>query len=136
MSKEVFIDTSGWFSLLVKGDPYFELAHAVLSDYIRKKIRAVTTDYVIDETATLLKSRKVFLQAKTLFELIDTSKYLQVEWVSEDIFSEAKHYFLKYHDHGYSFTDCISFIVMKKRKIAKVLTADTHFSQAGFTALL
>ncbi len=33
-------------------------------------------------------------------------------------------------------TDCISFVVMQKRSITEALTADDHFRQAGFRALL
>ena len=35
-----------------------------------------------------------------------------------------------------SLTDCISFVVMEDKGITEALTADRHFEQAGFTALL
>jgi hypothetical protein len=39
-------------------------------------------------------------------------------------------------DKLWSLTDCISFVVMSEEQIAEALTADRHFEQAGFTALL
>jgi predicted nucleic acid-binding protein len=36
----------------------------------------------------------------------------------------------------WSLTDCISFVVMENENITEALTADRHFEQAGFTALL
>ena len=33
-------------------------------------------------------------------------------------------------------TDCLSFVVMQHKGITQALTADHHFEQAGFTALL
>ena len=39
-------------------------------------------------------------------------------------------------DKNWSLTDCISFVVMEDERIAEALTADQHFEQAGFKALL
>jgi predicted nucleic acid-binding protein len=39
-------------------------------------------------------------------------------------------------DKDWSLTDCISFVVMENQDITEALTADRHFVQAGFTALL
>lgn len=39
-------------------------------------------------------------------------------------------------DKGWSLTDCISFVVMEQWKIADALTADHHFQQAGYRALM
>lgn len=39
-------------------------------------------------------------------------------------------------DKGWSVTDCISFVVMRERRISEALTGDRHFVQAGFKALL
>lgn len=33
-------------------------------------------------------------------------------------------------------TDCLSFVVMQEQKLTEALTADVHFQQAGFRALL
>ena len=39
-------------------------------------------------------------------------------------------------DKDWSLTDCISFVVMQEKGIEAALTADRHFEQAGFKALL
>jgi len=39
-------------------------------------------------------------------------------------------------DKQWSLVDCISFVVMRERKLSAALTADHHFSQAGFKVLL
>jgi len=39
-------------------------------------------------------------------------------------------------DKNWSLTDCMSFVVMEDEDIEDVLTADHHFEQAGFVALL
>ncbi len=39
-------------------------------------------------------------------------------------------------DKEWPLTDCISFVVMKQNGLSEALTADHHFEQAGFKALL
>ena len=39
-------------------------------------------------------------------------------------------------DKEWSLTDCLSFIIMEDRGLTDALTADRHFIQAGFRALL
>jgi uncharacterized protein len=39
-------------------------------------------------------------------------------------------------DKEWSLTDCISFVVMQECGLIEALTADHHFEQAGFVALL
>ena len=39
-------------------------------------------------------------------------------------------------DKSWSLTDCISFVIMNEQELTDALTADRHFEQAGFTALL
>jgi predicted nucleic acid-binding protein len=52
--------------------------------------------------------------------------------VDEALFDEAWQYFTRHEDKSYSFTDCLSFAVMKQFEIQTALTFDRHFVQAGF----
>jgi hypothetical protein len=44
--------------------------------------------------------------------------------------------FRKHADHGYSFTNCTSFVVMREMGLRDALTTDRHFAAAGFHPLL
>ena len=39
-------------------------------------------------------------------------------------------------DKNWSVTDCTSFVVMREHNLTEALTADRHFEQAGFKAIL
>jgi hypothetical protein len=98
--------------------------------------RAVTTDYVLDETATLMKAKGHGHLLKGFFERVESSGAIRIEWMDGGRFRRAKEFFLRHHDHGYSFTDCVSFVVMKEFSLHEVLTKDRHFRSPVFKALL
>jgi predicted nucleic acid-binding protein len=50
--------------------------------------------------------------------------------------TSAIEYFSERSDKEWSLTDCISFLVMQRLDLREALTADEHFHQAGFEALL
>ena len=52
--------------------------------------------------------------------------------MTKEIRESALTLFKKIEDKELSFTDCTSFVLMKKNKLAKVLTFDIHFEQMNF----
>lgn len=136
MANEIFIDTSGYYALLVKADDKHAAAKRVLNNARRRRRGLVTTDYVLDEIATLLKARGLVHLAGPLFERLDASSAFRIEWTDSQRFAEVRDFFLKHHDQDWSFTDCLSFCVMSELKLRDALTKDAHFQQAGFEPLL
>jgi predicted nucleic acid-binding protein len=133
---KAFVDTSGFYALLVKNDPAHERAADVLARAARTRGRFVTTDYVLDETATLLRARGHGHLAEALFETVFASLACQVRWMDPDGFAQTRQFFLKHHDQPWSFTDCFSFVVMRTQVLSDALTTDAHFRHAGFNPLL
>lgn len=54
----------------------------------------------------------------------------------DDLFEQGINLFRKRPDKEWSLTDCISFVVMQQHNVSEALTADHHFEQAGFAAIL
>ncbi len=67
MANEIFVDTSGYYAMLVRDDDGHAGVGRILRDARKRKRRFVTTDYVLDETATLLKARKLTHRCTTAF---------------------------------------------------------------------
>lgn len=136
MANEIFIDSSGFFAMLASDDDCHRAAAKIVATAQKRKRGFVTTDYVLDETATLFKAcRKPHLLA-TLFERLDQSQACRIEWTDPERFHEVRIFFLKHADQPWSFTDCLSFRVMTQFRLRDALTKDVHFQHAGFTALL
>jgi predicted nucleic acid-binding protein len=136
MANEIFVDTSGFYALLVKGDNYHRAADAILREAQRRKRRFVTTDHVLDETATLLKARGHAHLLGAFFDRLLKSQACRIEWTDPARFHVAQEFFLKHADQAWSFTDCLSFRIMKELRLRDALTKDRHFQEAGFVVLL
>lgn len=132
----VFADTSFFFALAARRDSSHAEALRALQALARGSRVIVTTDYVIDETMTLTKRRADAATADALLTRIEQSPNVRLEYVGSDRFAESARYFRSRADHGYSFTDCTSFVTMKSLLIDEALTTDHHFVEAGFRALL
>jgi uncharacterized protein len=136
MRHETFVDSAGLFAVLVKGEPMHRRANDLLKHAVRLRRRFVTTDYVLDETATLLKVRGHGHLCLILFETVFDSAACRVEWMDPERFMETRRFFLKRHDQDWSFTDCFSFWLMRELRLRDALTTDAHFREAGFNPLL
>jgi hypothetical protein len=136
MASDIFIDTSGFFAMLASDDDRHAAAAKIVAAAQKRKHGFVTTDYVLDETATLLKARRKNQLVLQLFDRLNRSQACRIEWTDADRFHEVRAFFLKHADQAWSFTDCLSFVVMSDLRLREALTKDSHFQQAGYTPLL
>ncbi len=75
---------------------------------------------------------------KGVFQLVNQiirDPNIQVIPQTHESFIAGLELFEKRFDQGYSLTDCISMITMKKLQITEILTHDKHFSCEGFFVL-
>jgi uncharacterized protein len=97
--------------------------------------RLYTSNYVIDETLTLLRYHCGHSVAVTFRKTIETSKLVEVLWVTEALERAAWSIFEKRPDKEYSFTDCTSFALMDSEAIRNAFAFDDHFSQQGYNVV-
>ena len=135
-NRDIFVDTAGFFALLIKDDPGHLQADRVVAEARRDRRRFMTSDYVVDESVTLLMARGKPHLASPLFDLVLTSGVCRLVWLDPARFDAARHMFLKRADQGWSFTDCTSFCIMRELGVSAALTKDQHFQHAGFEVLL
>jgi uncharacterized protein len=136
MATRLFVDTSGWYALIDRRDTRHVTAVQQVAKVLNARGRLVTTDYVIDESCTLARARAGRAAANNLLDLLNQTGGLDWEWIGAERFARTAVFFRKHGDHGYSFTDCTSFVVMRELKLTRALTGDAHFTQAGFEATL
>jgi predicted nucleic acid-binding protein len=132
---KLFIDTWGWIVLGNKREPrHTELTNSY-SSWKDQEVTSYTTDYILDETFTLLFRRVPFKEAKHSLDIIDLAikkGYLRLERITAERFEKAKGLRMKFRDKPrISFTDLTTMVVMTELQITDILTEDDHFTQVG-----
>lgn len=135
MRSRVFVDTSAWKALYDKDDPCHKIAKRTLADLKRKGSFIFTSNYVVDETLTLLRIRVDHLSAIEFGEYVRASKVTSTLAVDNAIENEAWVIFKKYWDKTFRFTDCTSFALMRKLSLDSAFTLDEHFRQFGLISV-
>ena len=133
--KSLFVDTAGWIACADGADPDHQAACAGRDDWLEHEGVLITSDYVIDETLTLLRLRLGLRAAEQWWHALAASKRVIRELIHEERAEHARHIFFRYRDKDFSFTDCTSFALMRELRIRDALTTDKHFRQAGFQML-
>lgn len=133
--KGLFIDTAGWMACADESDPAHQRAREARDAALEEGKILVTTDYVVDETLTLIRVRLSLIAAEAWWSQLEGSSRLRWEWIGGARAEKARALFFRHRDKSYSFTDCTSFVVMKELKLKQALTTDRHFRQMGFDVL-
>ncbi len=135
LDERLFIDTWGWLALRDQREAAHDEASRFYEDFRRGSGAVYTTDYVLDETITLLFRRLPFSLADASLKKIESAAeagYLQVERIIPARFEKATNLRRKYQDKpNISFTDFTSMVVMEELSIQDVLSEDAHFEHVG-----
>ena len=96
----------------------------------------VTTAWVLTELADGLcavQSRAVFVSLEAALRNDPRVTFIPPD---RHLYDAGLELYRQRPDKAWSLTDCISFVVMRERRIVEAWTGDHHFEQAGFVALL
>ena len=130
--RALFVDTAGWMACADSADPAHRRTCAARDGALETGQTLVTTDFVADETLTLLRLRLGVDAAEAWWQVVNRSARLRWERIDSDRFEKAREVFFRYRDKDFSFTDCTSFVVMRDIRLTHVITTDRHFRQMGF----
>ncbi len=133
---DVFMDSAGFLALWDASDQHHGAAGRLQVELAGKRRRFVTSEYVVDETITLLLMRHSHAAAADFLDTVERSEALRLEWIGPERFYAAAGLFRRHADKEWSFTDCVSFVLMRELRIRDAFTTDHHFRQAGFVPLL
>jgi len=129
--KKLFVDTGAFLAKEIANDQHHVAATENWRDLSSARTALYSSEHVLDETMTLLARRTTYAWAAdwgrdALASGISWLRADEMEW------KQALRLMQKFADQGVSFTDCVSFVLMRREGLREVFGFDGHFTAAGF----
>jgi hypothetical protein len=136
VKRGVFVDSSAWIALVGADSGRHPAARSVWKGLEEEGRSLFTTDYVLDETYTLLRRSRGGLPLAIAFhDLVTASEVIEVVEVDARLRRDGWALFTRYNDQVLSFTDCVSFAVMRRLELDEAFAFDADFRRVGFRTL-
>jgi uncharacterized protein len=135
--RRVFVDTSGFYALIVSRDENHTHAHELFTVAAREKRRLVTTNAVVFEiyARLLARARPSREVALRFLDTVAARAYEVVRLLKTD--EEQAIALIRSHiDKTYSLCDASSFVVMERSGITEAIAFDQDFRSYGRFVML
>ena len=128
----IFIDTGAFLARYLPDDQHHKAAVALWGKIRAAEENSATSNFVLDETISLLFRRRPFEEVARFTRGLLTSPSIGIEEITPARFRKAFDLRLMFRDKpDISFTDLTTMIVAQDLKVTDILTGDKHFIQAG-----
>lgn len=129
----LFIDTSGFYALLVASESEHESVSNAFRHAVEKGRRLVTTNYVLVETTALLQHRLGLDPVRDLEHRI--APIVSIVWVTQELHTRAVTRLFRTDKRRVSLVDVVSFLTMEQEGVDEALGLDSDFAAEGFRLL-
>ena len=133
-SSRLLLDTVFIQALLNRRDQYHAQAKAFLPQ-VRAAKEVWVTEAVLIEVGNALSAVNRTATVQFIEQCYHTPN-LRVVTVDPLLLTRALQLYHERPDKTWGLTDCISFVVMQEQGLTDAVTADEHFVQVGYRALL
>ena len=130
--ERLFVDTSAWFAYINRKDPDHAAISKVLQDFTG---RLVTSNFVFDETVSLCLYRMGHAVASTAGNVLLDPLVVDLIRLTSNDEQTAWQLFRERGDHRFSFTDCTSFVLMRRLNLHTAAALDEDFRAEGFVVV-
>ena len=131
----LFVDTGAWYALADSSDQYHDEAVKIYPKLLGNYHPLKTTNLVVAETHILIRRCIGYQAAIAFLENIASSPRVFKIYSDSMLEEGAESILRQYQDQDFSYTDAVSFVVMKQYGITEAFSFDKHFATAGFTLI-
>lgn len=135
MPPYLFVDTGAWLALADADDRHHMAATQAFSVVAQRRLNLVTTNLVVAEAYAGIRRRLRYGAAVAFLDRIARASRLDRVYSTPELEETAESILRQYADQDFSYTDAVSFAVMRQRAIEEAFTFDQHFVAAGFAAV-
>ena len=128
----VFADAFYFVARLNRRDQHHERVLQFSRDF---RARILTSDWVLMEVADALAESESRSRVRDFILHLRQSAACEIVPASREWLDRALELYHQHADKEWTLTDCVSFVIMRERKVTEALTGDKHFEQAGFVDL-
>jgi uncharacterized protein len=136
MASKLFLDASYAIALSAPADQHHTQAIRLADRIEAENLKLLTTRAVVLEIGNALSKNRYRQAAVRLLRTIEADPRIEIISISESLYLRGLQLYCQRDDKEWGITDCISFVIMQDHSLTDALTADLHFQQAGFRALL
>jgi uncharacterized protein len=122
----VFLDSSANLAIIDANDANHSAAIAIRRGLVSSRSRLLTTNYILDESYTLIMS-ELGTRVGLLFLRDIRQSVITIHRVSASDEVRAEQILAQYRDHTFSYTDAVSFAVMERFRITTAFAFDRDF---------
>jgi predicted nucleic acid-binding protein len=128
----IFVDTGAWYALADRSDRHHTRAIDKYPALLKQYSHLTTTNLVVAETYILIRRALGYQPAISFLQNLSSSPRITKIYSDTTLEIKAEKILEKYQDQDFSYTDAVSFAVMRELKIGKAFAFDNHFVTAGF----
>jgi predicted nucleic acid-binding protein len=132
----IFVDTSFFIALLNSRDADHAVAILLQEHTVKQQTHKITSEYVLLELCDGLAKLRHRNLAVQIIHLLNGDNLFEIVRTSHEIWRKAWNLYMARADKEWGLTDCTSFVIMERMGLDSAFTADHHFRQAGFQAML
>ncbi len=132
----LLLDTSFILALENRDDPFHERAMSLAGDLAHEDSLLLLHWGILLEVGDGYARVERREKGCGLLDKFRKEEGFRIVQLSDDLLQDAIALYSERRDKNWGLTDCVSFVLMRREGIVEALTADAHFRQAGFKALL
>jgi predicted nucleic acid-binding protein len=132
LQEHIFVDTGAWIALADEDDAHHEKAASIFPSLLKTHKGLISSNLVVAESYILMLKALGHGAAMNFLDRINSSPRIIRIYSTPDIEGEAEEILRKYQEQDFSYTDAVSFAIMKMQKVKYSFSFDKHFQTMGF----